>query len=624
LTGLAENTAYHYRVISVDAAGNQAAGADRAFATKQSPDTTAPTVNIEAPTAEPAYAYENANNQLTIAGTANDDRGVVAVTYQAGSQTGTANGTANWTFDVALQEGANAITVTVTDAAGNTGTDTIIVTYAKPDTAAPAISQENADADINQAVITWTTDEPATTLVEYGLTEAYGQTAMDANMTINHAITLNGLAENTAYHYRITATDAAGNLATGADRTFTTKMSPDTAVPTAIIMAPTSNANYAYENANNQLTFSGTANDDRGVVAVTYQAGSQTGTANGTANWTFDVSLQEGANTIIVTAADAAGNTGTDTIEVAYTKIITPPVDEPPAMPSGFKAVPDNGRVILAWTNPSDADFAEAAVYRSNQSISESSLAQATVIYRGTNRYTIDSGLTNGTRYYYAIIAEDQAGNRSQPAFADAVPASDKKTTSAAKNFLRTLTGATIKVRNAELKSFAAKTWSEAGALMAESLQFVPLSEQEAGEYDKIMASNTKRMSAKQRYALARFLSQGTDSTKRFSLEERAALIAEFQTIYGRLPMYRTDWGSLMKLANGRWPNAKAAGEGAEALFYNSATIGEEVEYEGKMIERSPEHEEYSKKLYEDIFGRKPKSNLDWSFVRALAYDRMA
>lgn len=67
----------------------------------------------------------------TLAGTASDNVGVTSVTWvndTGGS--GTATGTTSWSIsNIALQSGANIITVTAHDAAGNTGTDTITVTY---------------------------------------------------------------------------------------------------------------------------------------------------------------------------------------------------------------------------------------------------------------------------------------------------------------------------------------------------------------------------------------------------------------------------------------------------------------------------------------------------------------
>jgi hypothetical protein len=73
------------------------------------------------------------------------------------------------------------------------------------------------------ATITWTTDEPADSQVEYGTTTAYGSsTTLDPNKVASHSVPLGGLTAGTTYHYRVKSKDAAGNLATSPDATFST------------------------------------------------------------------------------------------------------------------------------------------------------------------------------------------------------------------------------------------------------------------------------------------------------------------------------------------------------------------------------------------------------------------
>jgi hypothetical protein len=78
----------------------------------------------------------------------------------------------------------------------------------------------------NSATITWLTDEPADSQVEYGLTTSYGNLSLlDSNLVSNHSVTLSGLTANTTYHYRVGSKDAAGNLALSGDYSFTTASS---------------------------------------------------------------------------------------------------------------------------------------------------------------------------------------------------------------------------------------------------------------------------------------------------------------------------------------------------------------------------------------------------------------
>ena len=55
------------------------------------------------------------------------------------------------------------------------------------------------------AVITWLTNVPLNSRVDYGLTSAYGNTATNDLNTMSHSVSLSGLLSNTPYHYRVTS-----------------------------------------------------------------------------------------------------------------------------------------------------------------------------------------------------------------------------------------------------------------------------------------------------------------------------------------------------------------------------------------------------------------------------------
>ena len=73
------------------------------------------------------------------------------------------------------------------------------------------------------ATITWTTNLSGDSQVEYGTTTAYGSsTNLDTTMVTSHSQQITGLSPSTLYHFRVNSRDAAGNLATSGDFTFTT------------------------------------------------------------------------------------------------------------------------------------------------------------------------------------------------------------------------------------------------------------------------------------------------------------------------------------------------------------------------------------------------------------------
>lgn len=74
----------------------------------------------------------------------------------------------------------------------------------------------------DSATITWDTSEPASSLIYFGETAAYGQSVVDGNLLTSHSLNIFGLNPATLYHFNIVATDAAANSAQSGDYTFTT------------------------------------------------------------------------------------------------------------------------------------------------------------------------------------------------------------------------------------------------------------------------------------------------------------------------------------------------------------------------------------------------------------------
>ena len=91
------------------------------------------------------------------------------------------------------------------------------------DTVPPIISNIQVTPDETSAVVTWTTNEPATSTVAYGQTTAYENGSVDDSILVTeHTIILTNLISDTLYHYQITSEDGSGNLASSAHLTFTT------------------------------------------------------------------------------------------------------------------------------------------------------------------------------------------------------------------------------------------------------------------------------------------------------------------------------------------------------------------------------------------------------------------
>ncbi len=96
-----------------------------------------------------------------------------------------------------------------------------------PDNIPPSISNIRVMPGTIGATVTWTTDEPATNLVDYGPTSAYEDGVVeDGTLDTSHSITLTGLTPDSTYHYQVTSADGSGNSTTSVDLTFDTLIIP--------------------------------------------------------------------------------------------------------------------------------------------------------------------------------------------------------------------------------------------------------------------------------------------------------------------------------------------------------------------------------------------------------------
>ena len=97
---------------------------------------------INSPTSNTTYTTNSST--LNISGTASDNFAVSLVTWSnSRGGSGTCTGTSSWSKSaIELYEGTNVIQILAQDAAGNTGTDTLTVTYVN---SGPSISNARVD-----------------------------------------------------------------------------------------------------------------------------------------------------------------------------------------------------------------------------------------------------------------------------------------------------------------------------------------------------------------------------------------------------------------------------------------------------------------------------------------------
>ena len=312
IIGLTANTPYHYRIVATNSIATTN-GSDVPFTTP-----------IIAPSATTdAVSNNTAGNSATLNGSINPNGAATSVYFQWGTDLSYGNTTSvqvipAGTTVIPVTANISGLTlnttyhyrVVATNSAGTTyGGD---VPFTTPSDAAPFAETTSAtNKNGNSGTLNGTVNPnglETSVYFEWGLTTSYGSTTSaqllpagigDVSVSAN----ITGLSINTTYHYRVVATNTDGTTY-GSDITF---MTPPI---TITITAPTDGSTIH--------------RPDIMVTGSLITPGNETGvTVNGKVAIVYNnqfvanhVPLEDGANTISVTATDTVGNTATTVITV--------------------------------------------------------------------------------------------------------------------------------------------------------------------------------------------------------------------------------------------------------------------------------------------------------------------
>lgn len=201
--------------------------------------------------------------------------------------------------------------------------------------AAPVISNVSVvNITDTSALVTWTTDVPASSLVQFGTTVAYGTSASSPGLVTSHAVQLSGLTPTTAYHFFVTSVDASSNSVSGGDTTFTT-LSDVTPPPNASGFTATPGDALVTLNWTNP-----SVSDFAGIKIMRKTGGFPSGpfdgtqVYSGTANSFVDTSPANGVTYFYAAYAfDASGNFASGALASATPNGTTPPPPTPTTTP---------------------------------------------------------------------------------------------------------------------------------------------------------------------------------------------------------------------------------------------------------------------------------------------------
>jgi len=401
ITDLTPETLYHYRVISMDGAGNERVSEDGTFWTGPE-DNDPPVIQnvvhipgansavIEWDTTEPATSQIEYGETIGYGNTTPLKTQLVSEHRVSIREL---NPDTVYYYKVISVDGAGNPAVPVEGS----------FTTTSADTTPPVISGVRVEPQPNSAVVLWDTDEYATSRVEYGTTSAYGNTtATDLELVREHAVSLANLEPLTTYHYRVISEDGSGNSDMSEDHTFTTPAIDDIPPVISNVKATSFSGSCVITWTTNEASTSRVRfglTDALGMELtdadlVTGHSVTLTGLAPSTKYY------------YRVESCDARGNCSSSEILSFNTKA----ADTTPPTITGIHADPASNSAIITWmtSEPATSQVAYGLTSEYGSSTIESDVLV-------TDHRVVITGLQSGTVYHFRVISRDGEGNESAP-----------------------------------------------------------------------------------------------------------------------------------------------------------------------------------------------------------------
>jgi len=425
LSGLTAGTTYSYRIGSTDISNNgPVQGPIVSATTLTQPDITAPTFTVV-----PKATYI-ADTRADIAWTTNELSGG-EVNY------GTSATTLNQFTTLESFALKNGITlagltagttyyyqVLASDLNGNGPTKSTVLSFttlATADTQAPTVTAVAVTPTDSAAVVTWTTNEQANSVVQFGLTADSLNTSISSiTPTTAHRLVLANLKPATTYTYRVQSSDPAKNGPTSSTAaTFTTAAvggAQGPAAPTGL----TARAG----NGVVQLTWDAPA---AGAIGLLLERAKSDGvftaltTLDPTTTYVDQSVINDTAYQYRLTAQGLFQRSGAPSTATAA---VTPSSTVGPSAPTLFitQGTPTRPTLVVNNSKPQNTTDQLTYTFQISTKADFSTSVEVsppltpgngvgTTDPTGITAYTISTTLTNGTKYYYRVKANDGFSN---------------------------------------------------------------------------------------------------------------------------------------------------------------------------------------------------------------------
>jgi hypothetical protein len=258
----------------------------------------------------------------------------------------------------------------------------------------------SATGNTGNVTLGWTTSLGATSYVVRRGTITGGPYTTVTSSATGTAYTDTTAVNGTTFFYVLAALNSTG-LSINSTEVFATPL------------APVANLTATPGNGNVSLNWSGATGASGYTIKRSTTTGSgYTNLATGVTGTTFKDSTAVNGTTYYYVVVSTNTNSGSNnSAEVNATPVA------PPAAPTGLTATPGNATVTLNWSAVSGA--ATYSVLRSSTSGSGYVTVASAL---GNTTYT-DTGLVNGSTYYYVVSATNAGGTSPNSAEVSAIPA---------------------------------------------------------------------------------------------------------------------------------------------------------------------------------------------------------
>lgn len=279
----------------------------------------------------------------------------------------------------------------------------------------------------NSVVITWLTDEPATSRVSYGeksggpykdsqeiglydrnhfviLIGLTGDKKESNNLTSSHSIDLIGLDQGVIYHYRVRGQDKNSSLYASSDQTFQPK-------------SPAKITNISIDNVdehNATVSFRTNVPTSSNVTYIDTDDKQSTG-SQGSVNLTIDhkvdlINLKQGTTfAVSISVDDEQGvQSKIDAPNFTTVKDVTPPVIENVKTDSALSQS-DTVQTIISWKT--NEQSSTSVIYKEGQNGEEKELKIADNLT--ANHIAVITVFKSGTVYSFKVKSVDASGNES-------------------------------------------------------------------------------------------------------------------------------------------------------------------------------------------------------------------